>query len=75
MKSTFITKMWFKFGQYMARIGEALVSLPSFMRELILYYVYFFIKRVEKLVSVDILGSKKLPSFIENVMSTFVEDH
>ncbi len=59
----------------MARIGEALVSLPSFMRELILYYVYFFIKRVEKLVSVDILGSKKLPSFIENVMSTFVEDH
>jgi hypothetical protein len=75
MKSTFITKMWFKFGQYMARTREALVSLPSFMRKLILYYVYFFIKRVKKLVPTDILGNRKLPSLIENVVSTFVEDH
>ncbi len=69
------TKMWFKFGQYMARIRKVLVSFPSFMKELILYYVYFFIKSVEKLVSIDILGSRKLPSLIENVVSTFVEDH
>jgi len=39
------------------------------------YYVYFFFSgRVRKSVQVDILGSKKLPSIIENVVSTFVKD-
>ncbi len=75
MKSTFVTKMWFEFGQYMARTREVLVSLPSLTRKLIFYYVYFFIKRVEKLVPTDILGNRKLPSLIENVVSTFAEDH
>jgi hypothetical protein len=37
--------------------------------------VYFFIKRVKKLVSTDILGCKKLPLPIENVVSTFAKDH
>jgi hypothetical protein len=50
MKSTFITKIQFEFGQYMARVGEALVSLPSLMKELVLHYVYLFFERVGKLV-------------------------
>jgi hypothetical protein len=66
--------MWFEFGHYMAGTREVLVSLLSLMKELVLYYVYLFFGRVRKLVQVDILGSKKLPSIIENVVSTFVED-
>jgi hypothetical protein len=42
----------------MAGVREALVSLPSLMRELVLYYVYPFFKRVGKSIQVDILGSK-----------------
>jgi hypothetical protein len=58
----------------MARVGEALISLPSLMKELVLYFVYLFFGRVGKLVQANILGSKKLLSLIENIMSTFVED-
>jgi hypothetical protein len=74
MKSTFITKMWFEFGHYMAGVGEVPVSFPSPMKDPILYYVYLFFGRVGKLVQVNILGSKKLPLIIENVVSTFAED-
>jgi len=58
----------------MAGVREALVSLPSLMRELVFYYVYPFFKRVGKSIQVDILGSKKLLLLIENIVSTFVED-
>jgi hypothetical protein len=58
----------------MAGAGEVPVSFPSRMKEPMLYYVYFFFKRVKELVQVDILGSKKLPWIIENIVSTFVED-
>jgi hypothetical protein len=58
----------------MVGVGEVLVSLPSLMKEPVLYYVYLFFERVRKLVQVDILGSKKLPLIIENIVSTFVED-
>jgi hypothetical protein len=34
----------------------------------------FFFGKVGKLVQADILGSKKLPLLIENIVSTFVED-
>jgi hypothetical protein len=44
MKSTFITKMWFEFGQYMVGVGKVQISLPSFMKDLVFYYVYFFQK-------------------------------
>jgi hypothetical protein len=33
MKSIFITKMRFEFGQYMVGAGKALVSFPSLMKE------------------------------------------
>jgi hypothetical protein len=32
IKLTFITKMQFEFGQYMARAGKVPVSLPSLMK-------------------------------------------
>jgi hypothetical protein len=57
MKSTFITKIWFDFRQYMAGVGEVLVSLPRLMKELVLYYVYLFVGRVGKLVQIGIMGS------------------
>ncbi len=38
------------------------------------YYVYLFFRRVGKLVQADILGSKKFPLIIENVVSTFAKD-
>jgi hypothetical protein len=66
--------MWFEFRQYVARAREVPVSFPSLMGELMLYYVYLFLGRVKKSVQVYILGSKKLPSIIENVVSTFVKD-
>jgi hypothetical protein len=34
----------------------------------------FFFGKVGKLVQANILGSKKLPLLIENIVSTFVED-
>jgi hypothetical protein len=58
----------------MARIGKGPVSIPSLMKELMLYYAYLFFGRVRKSVQANILGSKKLMSIIANVMSTFVED-
>ncbi len=58
----------------MAGTGEVLVFLLSLMKEHVFYYVYLFFGRVGKLVQVDILGSKKLPSIIENIVSIFVED-
>jgi hypothetical protein len=41
MKSTYIMKICFKFGQYMVGTGEVLILLPSFMKELVFYYVCF----------------------------------
>jgi hypothetical protein len=58
----------------MARVGKALVSFLNLMKEHVLYYVYFFFGRARKSMQVDILGSKRLPLLIENIMSTFVED-
>jgi hypothetical protein len=74
MKSTFIMKMWFEFGHYMVGTGKVLVFLLSLMKEHVLYYVYLFFRRVEKLVQAYILGSKKLPSIVENLVSTFAKD-
>jgi hypothetical protein len=46
----------------MAGVGEALVSLPSFMKELVLYFVYLFVILSKgKLLQVDIMGNKKFP--------------
>ncbi len=53
---------------------KVLVFSPSLMKKPVLYYVYFFFERVEKLVQADILGTKKLPWIIENVVSTFAKD-
>jgi hypothetical protein len=75
MKSTYITNMRFEFGQYMVGTWEAPSLLSSFMKEPVFYYLYLFIKRVRKLVHANILGSKKLPSFIENIMLTLSKDH
>jgi hypothetical protein len=58
----------------MVGVGEVLVSLPSFMKEHALYYVFFFFGKVGKSVQADILGSKKLPLLIENIVSIFFED-
>jgi hypothetical protein len=44
MKSTFITKMWFEFGQYMVGVRKVPISLPSLIKELVFYYVYLFPK-------------------------------
>jgi hypothetical protein len=44
------------------------------MREPILYYVYIFVKKVGKSMQVDIMGNKKLPLLIENIMSNFTRD-
>lgn len=74
MMSTFITKMKFEFGQYMVGTRKVLISFLSLMREPMLYYVYLFFKKVGKFMQVDIMGSKKFPLHIENVLSTFVED-
>jgi hypothetical protein len=41
------------------------------MKELVLYYVYLFIGRVKKSMQANILGNKKLSSFIENIVLTF----
>ncbi len=56
----------------MVGVGEALVSFPSLMKEHVFYYVYLLSGRVSKSVWADILGNKKLPSLIENIVSTFV---
>jgi hypothetical protein len=40
--------------------------LLSLMRELVLYYPYLFIGKVKKSVQADVLGKKKLLSFIDN---------
>ncbi len=66
--------MWFEFGHYMVGVGKVLVFLLSLMKEHVLYYVYLFFERVEKLVQAYILGSKKLPSIVENLVSTFAKD-
>ncbi len=58
----------------MARVGKALIALPSLMRKHVFYYVYFFFGKVSKLMRANILGNKKLPSLIENIVSNFVED-
>jgi hypothetical protein len=50
MKLTYITKMHFKFGQYMEGVRKDPVSLQGFMKAPIFYYVYLFIRRVGKSV-------------------------
>jgi hypothetical protein len=45
------------------------------MRELVFYHVYLFIKKVGNSMQVDIMGSKKLPSLIENIVSMISEEH
>jgi hypothetical protein len=71
MKSTYITKMQFEFGQYMVGTWEAPSLLSKLMKELVFYYVYLFIGRVKKSMQANILGNKKLSSFIENIVLTF----
>jgi hypothetical protein len=44
------------------------------MKELVLYYAYLFIGKVKKSVQVDVLGKKKLMSFIDNTISTIFKN-
>jgi hypothetical protein len=44
---------------------EVLVSLPSLLKELVLYYVYLFLERVRKWMKANILGNKKFLLLIE----------
>jgi len=48
--STFIMKMQFEFGQYMAGARKVPISLLSLMKEPMFYNVYFFVGRVGKLM-------------------------
>jgi hypothetical protein len=49
----------------MGGVGEAPISFPNLMKELVFYYVYLFWGNIKRSVQVDILGSKKLLLFIE----------
>jgi hypothetical protein len=70
MKLIFVTKLKFEFGQYMAIGVESLGSNASVMKEPTFFYVYLFMGRIGKSTQPNSLGNKKLPSFIENIISS-----
>jgi hypothetical protein len=74
MKSIFVMKLRFEFGLYMATGVKSLGSNVGIMKEPILFYVYLFIGRIGKCMQSNYLGNKKLPSLIENVISSFLDN-
>jgi hypothetical protein len=71
MKSNFVTKLRFEFGQYISTGVESFGSNANIMKEPIFFYVYLFMGKISKFMQFEFLGNKKLPSIIENKISFF----
>ncbi len=70
----YVTKMWLEFGQYMAWEEEVLSLSTNLMNIVVFFYTYLFPCKIGTNVGVNILGNKKLLAFIENPISSFLED-
>jgi hypothetical protein len=64
-KSTFVTKIRFEFGQYMARLAKVLGSLMTLSNILVLMFAYLFPCKIGKNVCAKILGNKKMLALVE----------
>jgi hypothetical protein len=73
-KSTFVTKIWFEFGQYMARLAKVLSSLMMLQNILMFRFVYLFPCKIGTNVCAKILGNKKMLTLMECMDSFFSED-
>jgi len=63
----------FEFGQYMVGTIEGTSFSKSPMQKLVFLYVYLFPCKIRTNVH-DILGMKKLPTFIPHLASSLLED-
>jgi hypothetical protein len=59
-KSILVTKIWFEFGQYMARKGKVPFQSTSLLENSMLMYAYLFLCKIRTNVDIEILASKKL---------------
>ncbi len=73
-KLTFVTKIQFEFGQYMARLIEVPSSSMTLLSVPILMFAYLFPCKIGTNVCVEILGNKKLLVLVECLDSSFQED-
>jgi hypothetical protein len=69
-KFIFVTNVRFEFGQYMARAIEGTSFLKGPMEELVFFYAYLFPCKIKTDIH-NILGTKKLPTLIPHLASTF----
>ncbi len=73
-KSTFVTKIQFEFGQYMARLAKVPGSSTTLQSVPMLMFAYLFPCKIGTIVCVEILGNKKLSALMECPYSSFLED-
>jgi hypothetical protein len=64
-KLTFVTKIWFEFGQYMLRHVKVPSSSMALMNVLVFMFVFFFPHKIGTNLCVEILGNKKLLTLIK----------
>lgn len=75
MKSIFVTKLWFEFGQYMVVGVESLGSMANIMKEHVLFYTHMFMGRMGKFAHFNFLGNKNMPSLVDNIVCFFLKDY
>jgi len=73
-KSTFVTKIWFEFGQYMARPAKVPRSLTTISNIPMLMFAYLFPCKIGTNVCPKILGNNKLVTFVECWDFSFPKD-
>lgn len=66
-------KVWFEFGQYLARTTEGIGFLKGPMEELVFFYAYQFPCKVRIDIH-DIFGMRKLSALILHLIFSFPED-
>jgi hypothetical protein len=64
-KSTFVTKIQFEFGKYMAKQIEVLGSLMTLLNIHVLIFAYLFPCKIGTNLCAKILGNKKLRTLVE----------
>jgi hypothetical protein len=72
-KLTFVTKIRFEFGQYLAQV-EVLGSLTTLLNIHVLMFAFLFLCKIGTNVCLKILGNKKLSTLVECLDSSFPED-
>jgi hypothetical protein len=70
-KYQFSSKFWLEFGQYITTNRKVLLKRRTFMKILILFYIYLLFNRIGINIKKDVLGFRSLLSLVQSTNTYF----